>query len=248
MATYTRPLTVTLLNSGLAGTLAYTIVSVAGSTLIARTISGITEDGTTSIYSANVSGWDTSWTGRIKWDDGTNTLAVEDFLADLTGGISASDIAAAVRANLATELGRIDVDMSSRLATSGYTNPSTPPTVVQIRQEMDSNSSKLALITGSVARESTLAAVASTLNSVGTLTVAIDEKTVDLNSIPTSLSGAPSEWTWPQWLMFGALRLARSSKDKVTGEFSVYASDQSTVAYVMPSSDTDDEETIGAPQ
>lgn len=51
--------------------------------------------------------------------------------------------ATATRAELTTELGRIDVATSTRLATSGYTAPTTPPTVVQIRQELDSNSTKL---------------------------------------------------------------------------------------------------------
>jgi hypothetical protein len=38
----------------------------------------------------------------------------------------------------------LDVTVSSRLATSGYTAPTTPPTVVEIRSELDTNSTKLA--------------------------------------------------------------------------------------------------------
>ena len=38
----------------------------------------------------------------------------------------------------------LDATVSSRLATSGYTAPSTAPTVTAIRQEMDTNSTKLA--------------------------------------------------------------------------------------------------------
>jgi hypothetical protein len=43
-----------------------------------------------------------------------------------------------------TKLANCDVLTSTRLAASGYTAPTTPPTVVQIRQEMDANSTKLA--------------------------------------------------------------------------------------------------------
>jgi hypothetical protein len=39
------------------------------------------------------------------------------------------EIAAAVRVNLATELGRVDAAVSSRLATSGYTTPPTAATI-----------------------------------------------------------------------------------------------------------------------
>jgi hypothetical protein len=49
---------------------------------------------------------------------------------------SAATVASAVRTELATELARVDVNISSRNAT-------TPPTVTQIRTEMDSNSTKL---------------------------------------------------------------------------------------------------------
>jgi hypothetical protein len=61
--------------------------------------------------------------------------------------------AAAIRAELATELGRIDTAVSSRLAPNGtlatvttLTNAPTVPSVVQIRQEMDTNSTQLASI------------------------------------------------------------------------------------------------------
>jgi hypothetical protein len=63
---------------------------------------------------------------------------VEQFLineGDATATIGA--IAAAVRTNLATELARIDVAISTRNATA-------PPTVAAIRAEMDSNSTQLA--------------------------------------------------------------------------------------------------------
>ena len=58
---------------------------------------------------------------------------------------SAAANAAAVRTELTTELGRIDVATSSRLATAGYT---VPPTVAAIRTEIDTNSTKLDVAVG----------------------------------------------------------------------------------------------------
>jgi len=63
---------------------------------------------------------------------------------------TASAIASQVRTELATELARVDVATSTRLATSGYTAPSAAPTVTAIRQEMDSNSTKLANLDATV--------------------------------------------------------------------------------------------------
>jgi hypothetical protein len=64
---------------------------------------------------------------------------------------TASEIAAAVRTNLATELGRLDASVSSRLAPNGtlavvttLTNAPNVPSAVQIRAEIDSNSTQLA--------------------------------------------------------------------------------------------------------
>jgi hypothetical protein len=53
--------------------------------------------------------------------------------------------ASAVRTELTTELGRVDVTISSRLATAGYT---APPSAASIRSEIDSNSTKLDVAVG----------------------------------------------------------------------------------------------------
>jgi hypothetical protein len=55
-----------------------------------------------------------------------------------------------VRTELSVELGRVDQNISSRLAAADYTAPSAAPTVTAIRQEMDSNSTKLANLDASV--------------------------------------------------------------------------------------------------
>ena len=73
--------------------------------------------------------------------------AVWDFVTrTLTSGTapSATAVATAVRTELAAELGRVDVAVSTRLAAAGYTAPTTPPTAAAIRAEMDTNSTKLA--------------------------------------------------------------------------------------------------------
>jgi len=63
---------------------------------------------------------------------------------------TASAIASQVRTELATELARVDVATSSRLAAADYTAPSAAPTVAAIRTEMDSNSTKLANLDATV--------------------------------------------------------------------------------------------------
>ena len=63
---------------------------------------------------------------------------------------SASAIASQVRTELSVELGRVDQNISSRLAAADYTAPSAAPTVTAIRQEMDSNSTKLANLDATV--------------------------------------------------------------------------------------------------
>jgi len=63
---------------------------------------------------------------------------------------SASAIASQVRTELSVELGRVDQNISSRLAAADYTAPSAAPTVTAIRQEMDSNSTKLANLDASI--------------------------------------------------------------------------------------------------
>ena len=87
---------------------------------------------------------------------------------------SAASIASATRSELAVELARVDVATSTRLATSGYTAPSAAPTVVAIRQEMDSNSTKLANLDATIS--SRLA------SSVSTNITAIKAKTDLLNT------------------------------------------------------------------
>lgn len=59
-------------------------------------------------------------------------------------------IASQVRTELSVELGRVDQNISSRLAAADYTAPSAAPTVAAIRTEMDSNSTKLANLDATV--------------------------------------------------------------------------------------------------
>ena len=87
---------------------------------------------------------------------------------------TASAIASQVRTELSVELGRVDQNISSRLAAADYTAPSAAPTVAAIRTEMDSNSTKLANLDATVS--SRLA------SSVSTNITAIKVKTDLLNT------------------------------------------------------------------
>ena len=69
------------------------------------------------------------------------------------GNRTASPSVAQIRTEMdsnSTKLANLDATVSSRLATSGYTAPTTPPTVAAIRTEMDTNSTKLANLDATV--------------------------------------------------------------------------------------------------
>jgi hypothetical protein len=52
--------------------LAYRVVGADGSTLVARTTTGVTEyPAGSGLYTVTVPGWDQAWLGRVIWDDGT---------------------------------------------------------------------------------------------------------------------------------------------------------------------------------
>jgi hypothetical protein len=79
MSTYTRQIAAVLgpAQTGLAGTLGYTVTGSGGSTLVARTTAGVTEVGP-GLYVASVP-WNSAWSGLVAWDAGSGVLAVEDF-------------------------------------------------------------------------------------------------------------------------------------------------------------------------
>lgn len=81
MPTYTRKIEATLIDSGLAGTLGYTVLAADDTVLIPRTTDGVVEDGTSGVYKATVIDWDTEWAGSVDWDAGDGVLASETFLA-----------------------------------------------------------------------------------------------------------------------------------------------------------------------
>ena len=89
--------------------------------------------------SANVGSGSIVWSGTAEvpastFNASTDTVANVTLCATTTTLTNAptvptaSAIASQVRTELGTELARIDADVSSRLATSGYTAPTTPPT------------------------------------------------------------------------------------------------------------------------
>jgi hypothetical protein len=137
------------------------------------------ETGSTGFYSGNMAGSAGTYqlafrasganvgSGSIVWS-GTAEVPASTFnpasdtvanvtLCDTTTTLtnaptvpSASAIASQVRTELSVELGRVDQNISSRLAAADYVAPSAAPTVTAIRQEMDANSTKLANLDASV--------------------------------------------------------------------------------------------------
>jgi hypothetical protein len=111
---------------------------------------------------------------------------------------SASAIASQVRSELSVELGRVDQNISSRLAAADYTAPSAAPTVTAIRQEMDSNSTKLANLDATVSsRLATSGYTAPT--SAPTVADIRTELAVELSRLDASVSSrlAGSAYTAP---------------------------------------------------
>ena len=139
----------------------------------------LTEVGTSGFYTGNMTGSAGTYqlafvsagsnvgSGSIVWS-GTAEIPVSTFnpTTDTVANVtlcattttltnaptvpSASAIASQVRTELGTELGRIDQNISSRLAAADYTAPSAAPSVVDIRAELDANSTKLANLDASV--------------------------------------------------------------------------------------------------
>jgi hypothetical protein len=104
------------------------------------------ETGSTGFYSGNMTGTAGTYqvafisasanvgSGSIVWD-GTAEVAFSTLTtSDLPSVPSASTVATAVRTELGTELGRIDQNISSRLASADYT---TPPTTSQISSAVE---------------------------------------------------------------------------------------------------------------
>jgi hypothetical protein len=77
--------------------------------------------------------------------DPADESSLQAAIAAIPPAPSATTVATAVRSELTTELGRIDVSTSTRLASASYT---TPPTVSAIRTEIDANSTKLDVSVG----------------------------------------------------------------------------------------------------
>lgn len=127
-----------------------------------------------------------------------------------TGGVSATDIAAQVRINLATELGRIDVATSTRAAAStaltnatwtdakaGYLDAAvssvsagSAPTVAQIRQEMDANSTRLANLDATVSSRAAASTALSTAVWTGTKAGYLDAAVSSVSGGGGSLTAA----------------------------------------------------------
>lgn len=95
---------------------------VAASTLTQAGVqSALTAQGLTSARAGNLDNLDTTISSRLA---PSGTLATVTTLTNAPSVPSAAQIASQVRTELATELARVDVATSSRLAGSAYTAPS----------------------------------------------------------------------------------------------------------------------------
>jgi hypothetical protein len=62
------------------GAMHYHVVDADNADLVARTNAGVVEfPAGSGIYHAKVANWDTTWVGRIVWDDGAGHYASEAF-------------------------------------------------------------------------------------------------------------------------------------------------------------------------
>lgn len=98
-----------------------------GSTIIAATSSSIQMDpGRAYLPGGSVSATvDPAAVSAAVWSAGSRTLTA-------SSAPTPEQVATAVRTELATEMGRIDASVSSRLPTASYTAPSAPPTASQV--------------------------------------------------------------------------------------------------------------------
>jgi hypothetical protein len=102
------------------------------------------------------------------------TILTRTDVATSTRNATTPPTVAAIRSEMDSNSTKLDVAVSTRLASSGYT---VPPTVVQTRQEMDSNSTKLANLDAAVS--SRLAATSYTAPSTPPTAAAISDAVWD---------------------------------------------------------------------
>lgn len=96
-----------------------------GSTIIATASNSIQMDPGRAYLPGGAVSVDPSSVSAAVWSAGSRTLTT-------SSAPTPEQVATAVRVELATEMGRIDANVSSRLPTASYTAPSAPPTASQV--------------------------------------------------------------------------------------------------------------------
>jgi hypothetical protein len=76
MATINKTISVDWGISGLAATLTYEVVDLSGTSVIGPTAAQTLEVGSSGVYYADLTNWDSTWVGHVIWTDGTFTTAV----------------------------------------------------------------------------------------------------------------------------------------------------------------------------
>jgi hypothetical protein len=158
------------------------------------------EVGSTGFYSGNMAGSAGTYqiafrassanvgSGSIVWD-GTAEVAPSTLTTgDLPSVPSAASVATAVRTEL-TELSNLDASVSSRLAGSAYTAPSTPPTAAAVASAVRTELTEISNLDASVS--SRLAAASYTAPANSDIT-AIKSKTDSLPASPAAVADIPT--------------------------------------------------------
>ena len=109
---------------------------------------------------------------------------------------SASAIASQVRSELSVELGRVDQNISSRLASASYTAPTTPPTAAEIATAVEG--SLLNEADGQAVLNALVGAIGNTNLSEVSLVAAIrsdiERSGGKLDAVPTAAANASAVW------------------------------------------------------
>lgn len=171
--------------------------------------------------------------------DPADQSLVEAAISAIPAAPSAVAVAAAVRGELTTELGRIDVAVSSRLASASY---SAAPSAVAIRAEIDANSTKLDV---AVSSRNATAPDNAGIAAIKARTDLIPAAPAAVGDVPTALQVADAilardlgsgtnAGSLNERTVRSALRFVRNKWSVAAGNLTVMKEDDTTTAWTAP--------------
>lgn len=199
---------------------------------------GVAGAGLTALGDTRIANLDATISSRTKPADTQAAVTLVTTTTNLTNAPTNGDLTAAMKASVnaeadtalldvgltATITGRIDAAITTRLAAAGYT---TPPTVVAIRTEMDSNSTKLANLDAAVTTR-----MATFTYTTPPTAVVIADTTLrrDLSLVEVSATGDPLT----QDSVYGAASMLVHKVGPPTGNsLPLYKSDGTTLLHTF---------------